>query len=199
MLLVAFSLFGCYACNSKTALVALPIFIIPLLLKNKLLLILDVIICFLLLLIPDVVLNIIENFIDLRAFNAKDDTVEGSSLYLRLIQLNASIELWLQSPIFGNGLRSATMFADKGYDVFGAESVWFRLMIEQGMFGLISYVSLIGVFMKASLKAHRLRMQLLFFTIGFFVICSITDINYTMFFMCFIVLYKLDKIKRNVL
>lgn len=194
ILLVAFSLFGCYACNSKTALVALPIFIIPLLLKNKLLLMLDVIICFVLLLIPDVVLNIIGNFIDLRAFDAKDNSVEGSSLYLRLIQLNASLELWLRSPIFGNGLRSAAMFADKGYDVFGAESVWFRLMIEQGMFGLISYLSLIGAFIKASLKAHRLKMQLLFFTIGFFVICTITDINYTMFFMCFIVLYKLDKL-----
>ena len=192
-LFIILSLFGCYACNSKTPLVALPVFIIPLLLKNKFLLYLDILICIIILLIPDTFLSLLGNVIDLRAFDAKDSSVEGSSLYLRLIQLETSIDLWTRAPLLGNGLRSAAMFADKGYDIFGAESVWFRLMIEQGLLGLISYAFLIVAFVKASFKTFYMKKALLFYALGFFLICSITDINYTMFFMCFIVLYKLDK------
>lgn len=195
ILLLVFSLFGCYACNSKTPLVALPILVIPLLLKNKILLFLDILICIILWSSPDIALDFIGNFIDIRAFDVNDSSVEGSSLYLRLIQLQASIELWLRAPVLGNGLRSTAMFADKGYDVFGAESVWFRLMIEQGLLGIISYIYLIKSFIIASLKTYNLKIQLLFFTIGFFIICTITDINYSMFFMSFIILYKLDGIK----
>ena len=196
-LLIFLSLFGCYACNSKTALVALPVFIIPLLLKNKFLLFIDILICIVILLLPDIFLTLLGNIIDLRAFDANDSSVEGSSLYLRLVQLETSIDLWLRAPLFGNGLKSAAMFADKGYGIFGAESVWFRLMIEQGILGLISYVLLIISFIKASLKTLYMKKALLFYTLGFFLICSITDINYTMYFMCFIILYKLDEFIRK--
>lgn len=196
-MLIVLSLFGCYACNSKTPLVALPVFVIPLLLRNKFLLCLDIFICFIILLLPDTFLALLGNIIDLRAFDANDSSVEGSSLYLRLVQLETSIDLWLRAPLFGNGLKSAAIFADKGYDIFGAESVWFRLMIEQGVLGLISYILLIISFIKASFKTLYIRKALLFYTLGFFLICSITDINYTMFFMCFIILYKLDRFIRK--
>ena len=190
--LILCSLFACYLSNSKTPVVAISIFLIPIILNNRFLLFVD---CFLIVFIicfPDIILNVLSYFINIDAFKVKENSLEGSSLYMRMIQLDTSISLFLKSPIWGNGIRSAAIFSEKGYQVFGAESVWFRLMIEQGLLGLISYIYMMISLVKISLKQNRLKIPLLFYTFGFFTICSITDINYTMFFMCFIVMYKLE-------
>lgn len=197
--LIFMSLFACYLCNSKTAMVALPVFIIPLLLKNKLLLAFDIIAVLIVSLTPETLIEFLGNFIDLSAFDANNDQVSGSSLYLRLLQLDESLKLWAQAPILGNGLRSAGYFVEKGYQIFGTESVWFRLMIEQGLLGIVSYLFMIISFIRESKKNKRISLPLLFFTLGFFLICSITDINYSMYFMCFIVLDRWHSIRQQKL
>lgn len=192
--LVAFSLFACYASNSKTPLVALPIYIIPYILKNRFLIFMDIIVISIFFIDSNILLSILGNVINLDAFNVNnDDMTEGSNLAMRIVQLQLSFDLWSQSPIWGNGLRSAAQFSEtaKYAMILGTESVWFRLMIEQGVLGLLSYIYMIYAFLKASYRSHN-KVILITYTLAFFLICSITDINYTLFFMCFIALYRMD-------
>jgi len=72
---------------------------------------------------------------------------QGSSIELRQEQMAFSYLLFLQSPYFGNGLRFMEKYivedgknGQKGIDnVGGLESIVFMLLIDQGIFGLISY------------------------------------------------------------
>lgn len=190
-LLVIFSLFACYASNSKTPLVALPLFIMPLFIRNKLLFSLLVIIAFVLLLDPTILVSPLKNVIDIKAFDVNNsDMSEGSNAYMRLLQLEASFEYWMKSPILGNGLRSGAMFSERDFRLFGCESVWFRTMIESGALGLIAYAKLIIDSLKTSVKFDK-TYYMFFYSLAFYLICSITDINYTMYFMCFCIMLKL--------
>lgn len=189
--LVIFSLFACYASNSKTPLVALPFFIMPLVIKNKFLFSLLVIMAFVFLLDPTILLSPLGNIIDLKAFDVNNsDMSEGSNAYMRLLQLEASVEYRMKSPFLGNGLRSGAMFSERDVRLFGCESVWFRTMIESGALGLIAYIKLIIDSLKTSVKFDK-TYYIFFYSLAFYLICSITDINYTMYFMCFCIMLKL--------
>jgi hypothetical protein len=191
LLIIAFSLFACYTSNSKTPLVALPIFVLPYVLKNKMLFILMVVFFVVVLENQNLILSLLGDVINLEAFDVKNDDMSGgSNIYMRMLQLEASVEYWMQAPLFGNGLRSGAIFSTKDPRLFGCESVWFRTMIEKGALGLLAYIVLIITCLKASLKNDK-KYFLFMYTLAFYIICSITDINYTMYFMCFCVMLKL--------
>ena len=70
---------------------------------------------------------------------------EGSSLGGRMLQFIGSYELFLKSPIVGNGLGSIEYFLEDDiirYTILGTESIWMKLMIERGLLGIISYIIL---------------------------------------------------------
>lgn len=198
LLIVCFSLFACYTSNSKTPLVAIPIFVSPYVLKNKVVFTLFAILSFVMLANPKSVLSLLGDVMNLEAFDVKNDDMSGgSNVYMRMLQLEASIEYWMKAPIFGNGLRTGAMFSERDPRLFGCESVWFRTMIEKGAFGLIAYIILIINCLKVSLKYEK-KYILFMYSLAFYVICSITDINYTMYFMCFCVMLKISiKTLRN--
>lgn len=194
-LIVCFSLFACYTSNSKTPLVSIPLFLLPIVMKNRLLFFVCIVLSLIFLLSPTLLLSPLGEIINFDAFDAKNNDMSGgSNLYMRTLQLEASIEYWMQSPIFGNGLKSGAMFSAKDPRLFGCESVWFRTMIERGLLGLASYVVLIVNCLKVALKFDK-SFYVFMYSIAFYVICSITDINYTLYFMCFMIMLKLSSNK----
>ncbi len=66
-----------------------------------------------------------------------EDT-EGSSMALREIQFSAAYVFFQDAPILGNGLGYTIRAIEKSTTLYGAESILFTLMIERGMFGIVS-------------------------------------------------------------
>jgi len=77
--------------------------------------------------------------------HSDESSTEGSSLLIRLNQLDIAVSYWLQSPWFGHGRNFTWEVAipnDPG--LLGAESIVFTQLIDHGMVGLVSFY-LIGI------------------------------------------------------
>lgn len=70
------------------------------------------------------------------------NAVSGSNTDMRTIQYEISLFYFLQSPLIGNGLSYTWNVALVEYpELYGAESVWFPYMIDQGLLGCIAWLS----------------------------------------------------------
>lgn len=67
------------------------------------------------------------------------DNVGGSDTNMRFEQLNISLKYLNQNFVLGNGIYAWTEIAQRT-DLYGAESIWFGLMIDRGVLGIISLV-----------------------------------------------------------
>lgn len=98
-------------------------------------------------------------------FSSKGSKLHGSSVQMRLVQFNLSLNVFNKSPITGNGFSYIT--EGLGYSrnaeertsderFFGFESYSYILLIEQGMCGIIgNFIFFIGLFLyffKASIR-----------------------------------------------
>ena len=95
-------------------------------------------------LIP-IVQNRFNAFYDLFATGGSE--VSGSSIEMRILQLSSSFDLFLKSPIIGNGyyfIQNGLGFGTENYtgnaDLAGFESYLFVLLIEQGLLGIIANI-----------------------------------------------------------
>lgn len=73
----------------------------------------------------------------------KDTDLGGASSWdMRLGQLEYSIYFWMKNFWFGNGHTFDIFQGGRMYsEIFGAESVWFPLMMKQGLVGMVAYFS----------------------------------------------------------
>ncbi len=75
--------------------------------------------------------------------DSSSQALQGSSLEMRLGQLNASFDLIKEHPMVGNGFESLRKFLSEtgqGTDLEGAESIWFAVLIDHGILGIIAYI-----------------------------------------------------------
>lgn len=80
------------------------------------------------------ILEIADSFVNTNA-------VAGSNTDMRMEQLAISLYYWMQSPIWGNGAGFIWSFVkDVDSEILGAESVWFQLLVDYGIMGVIAYV-----------------------------------------------------------
>jgi len=131
-------------------------------------------------------------------FDYSSKNVSGSSTEMRVGQLEASYELFKLSPIFGNGLHSIGYFTqtgDWGTKLFGTESIWFKLLIEKGIFGIIAYIYL---FIELQKRYNILNNKVLFFyTTGYLVANTMSSLpGFSMSFL-YMGYFVMDIIKRN--
>lgn len=64
----------------------------------------------------------------------------GSSPEMRMNQLDISLYYFNQSPIWGNGLNYIfKVVSEQDPDIYGAESIWFQLLVNYGIVGCITY------------------------------------------------------------
>lgn len=98
----------------------------------------------------------------------------ASSFDMRLMQLEYSVYYWMQNFWFGNG-HSFDMFQGGRSSIFGAESVWFPIMMREGLIGIICYAY---VYIDAFFKSRKAPYTLicLFLMLGWFIIDSATNL-----------------------
>lgn len=199
-ILIAGSLIACYLCNSKTAIVAFPIFILSFIssTRNRIILIISLAIIFF---FSNEVIALLSNVIDVESlFLSQDDLSHGSNAAMRLNQLEISLAAFWQSPIFGNGLGYSSWFSQtvQGEGLMGAESAWFKYLVENGAMGVLAFVYLILSFSVAGrILGTEENLKLMFYSLGFFVIVSITDVGYGQFYILYIAMYRLFQLNKN--
>ena len=66
------------------------------------------------------------------------DSTDGSSISMRLLQLDTTLKVTGKNLIFGNGLLSVSYYTDRYPMLFGAESIVFTSILTRGIFGLLS-------------------------------------------------------------
>ena len=68
------------------------------------------------------------------------DSISGSNSEMRENQLGIVLYYLSKSPIIGNGLLYTWTYVRDYENILGAESLWFPVLIEQGILGALSYV-----------------------------------------------------------
>lgn len=66
----------------------------------------------------------------------------GSSFEQRSLQFLVAYRYWMKAPIIGNGLDFTNLLVAQDVGLLGAESIIFRLLIDRGILGFISFVFL---------------------------------------------------------
>lgn len=103
------------------------------------------------------------------------EKVGGSNTSMREEQLNISLYYMSKHPWFGNGIaytwRISTQFSE---ELFGAESMWFPVMIDRGLFGVFALAYLC---VSLTLYVYRSRIKkFTFLVLGFFVFNTMSSI-----------------------
>lgn len=83
-----------------------------------------------------------DNLISLYNMSVAEE-VGGSSMGMRKIQFAATFDIFSRSPFIGLGIKVMDKLYGRASGLLGAESVWISLLIERGILGVISYISLI--------------------------------------------------------
>lgn len=134
--------------------------------------------------------DIIRSFVD-------TESVGGSNKDMRQGQFDIALMFLLQSPVFGHGIGyCATHVMGVYNDMFGAESLWFPVMIDTGLLGLTGYALF---FISCMIYCIKKRMPyLIFFVLGFLALNSMSSIPgfiITWIFPVLIVLMQIDSRK----
>lgn len=97
-------------------------------------------------------------------YNMLDEAGKGSSMSLRLDQLYFSFTQWQKSPVWGNGqgyigkeIMERNAYGDRvfNHEIGGLESIVFKMMIENGAVGLLTYYLLFVYLAVWFLVRHR--------------------------------------------
>ena len=163
-LIIFISSVCCFFTGSRSSIISLCIGLIPLGIANKkyfLLLPFIAILCFFF--SPDYFENIYNSIID-----SNDSSAGGSTSNMRMEQLEISTLYMLSSPngvLVGNGFSFTDDFLiGKVVGLAGAESLWFRLMIDQGIIGILF---MIHVFFYSARLSYKAQKYMFFWVLAF--------------------------------
>lgn len=109
------------------------------------------------------------------------DTVNGSNSDMRLTQLMISWSYLMQSPIWGNGLGylyNDVVVRGVDADLWGAESLWFGVMADQGVVGICAYILLfLSPMVYSWKKQNKMAIFFVLATLIMFSLSSIPGVN----------------------
>lgn len=128
-----------------------------------------------------------DNFLSI--FNSKaQEKVGGSNAEMRFDQLDASIELMKQSPLFGLGYKFMNVLHTNLVSrLLGLESIWFRVLTQFGLLGfgvnlMFAYYSIIKV------PRYYKSKSLLFFSLAYWVTASLTSLPGMLMYLYYLIL-----------
>ena len=129
-------------------------------------------------------LEIIDSFVN-------SDKVHGSNSDMRMEQLLVTLIYWARSPIWGNGNGFVWTFVKEvDADIAGAESIWFQVLLDQGLVGAVAYL---GVNINAALAVFKKVKLWIFVPLGFLAgktLSSVLGIELSLLFVLTIILLK---------
>ncbi len=111
--------------------------------------------------------TIIESFID-------TESVGGSNVDMREGQFELALFFLNKSFWFGNGIGAIGDVITNYQEMMGAESLWFPVMVDQGMFGVISIISIYVFSILYAYKQHFIPM--IWILVGFLILFTMTSI-----------------------
>ena len=111
--------------------------------------------------------TIIDSFID-------TESVIGSNADMREGQFELAFYFLNKSFWFGNGIGEIGNVLINYQEMMGAESLWIPVMVEQGIFGIISIISIFVFSIVYAYKRHFIPM--IWIPIGFIVLFTMTSI-----------------------
>lgn len=118
-----------------------------------------------------------EYFEDIFSSIVSTDKVEGSNSDMRLMQFFISLEYFKLSPFLGNGigfLYNNVILSGLENQLYGAESLWFNVMVDQGLIGVFAYLVL---FISSSFYCwHRNNYGAILFVLAIFCMNSLSTI-----------------------
>lgn len=140
IIIIALASICCFLTGSRSSIISLCIGLAPLAIANKkYIFLVPIIFCICAYCMPDYFSTIFSSIVD-----SDNSNVGGSNADLRERQLDASLYYMYSSPkgaFWGHGLGYTNDYLIGNVsDLAGAESLWFRLMIDQGILGILVMV-----------------------------------------------------------
>lgn len=115
----------------------------------------------------------------------------GSSQEMRTGQLMTVLYYFAQAPLWGHGFSFTGSLIGNVKSLMGAESIWFGLLLDQGLIGVICFI----VFIMACFKTIKFQIVNAIFFVGVFVfvntITSVPDLFYGFYMMFIVLIYKM--------
>ena len=130
------------------------------------------------------------------------ERVNGSNADMRTYQFEIALFLLLKSPLFGNGISYTWESAIIKYDgLYGAESLWIPIMIEQGVIGILAF-SLFFLSLTLFCIKSKCR-EFSFVVLGFFLANTLSSlpnfsITYILILIIIMVMIKYNLNTRNL-
>ena len=151
-------------------------------------------------LVGGILLNVMEgsyvnNFLSI--FDADYQTkVGGSSSEQRLEQLDAVLELLKQSPIWGLGYKFMNVMSNRTTRaLLGLESMWFRIMVQFGLAGVVANVYL-GLYSLLRVPRRYRQKKIFWFSLAYWVTASLTSVPGMLLYLYYFVIFYLIKQRR---
>lgn len=136
------------------------------------------------------ILDVIESFTDTQS-------VSGSSSDMRQEQLAEVIRFFNKSVLIGNGINyTSTTAINLSNSLYGAESVWFQLLIDRGILGVMTFVIFICQCVCFVWKSNS--HKLLFVILGFIVFNTLSSIPHFNIYYLFAYLTIMVEAKRKI-
>lgn len=171
------SLIGAYLCNSRGPILFLLIGFLPILnfkKKRTLQITLFSFIALFIVILLNPNINL-DSLISIFSSTAQEK-VGGSTLEMRLSQISAGFAIMKEHILFGIGLKGSTYFHNQSLIdlLLGMESMWLRIMVEQGILGVIA--NLFFIYTVIVKLAYKEKNALVFFlSLSFFIVSSMTS------------------------
>jgi hypothetical protein len=139
-----------------------------------------------------------------KTFSSEGSDLEGSSVEMREIQLGASVLIFNQNPVYGNGFDYITenlgYSSDEserktGNDLMGFESYIYKLLIEHGITGIVAniifFILIVYWLLKSIPKVNALGRKVIILNFAYLIsfisfIIGTGDLGTFVFFMSFL-------------
>lgn len=124
---------------------------------------------------------------------------QGSSSDLRMLQWAICLPYFLGSPLWGNGRMFIwDVVAKENPMLLGAESIWFSILVDYGIFGGIAFLSLLVV---TGYLLFKVKKAFVFFPISYFLITLVSPdsgIQYNVYLTFVILLLKSNYFAKEI-
>lgn len=194
-IMILLSLVGTFSAGSRSPYVFLAIILLPFFLKNF-----SIMEKFFCVIVVSITMFWMSSTIDgiVESFSSRSD-VSGSSVEMRVDQLETIFVAMKDNSIFGIGNKGLGYILKKYPNVYGAESVWFHTFISAGICGVIllilQYYLSFRIIIKEFNRTRKLEM--IFFLLGWIIFSTITTspgLSYVYFLTMITVIMKCDAI-----
>lgn len=118
----------------------------------------------------------------------KQEQVSGSNAEMRLMQMNAAVELMKESPIVGLGFKFMNVLNNSlTADLLGLESMWIRIMVQFGIIGIIANVYFAYYALIRIPKFFRSK-SVFYISLAYWITASLTSVPGMLYYLYFLIL-----------